>query len=120
MALLNAATSGNSKFFLGSDSAPHAVERKESSCGCAGIFSSHAALCLYAEAFDSVGKLTMLEDFSSTFGARFYGLPRNEGKVLLQRESWEVPETYQFGKGQAVRPLRANELIHWKLYDHHE
>ncbi|CAM9099305.1 unnamed protein product [Ectocarpus fasciculatus] len=114
--LLEAATSGSPKFFLGSDSAPHSVDRKESACGCAGVFSSHAALPFYAEAFDSVGKLDMLEDFSSTFGCRFYGLPRNVERVELSRESWEVPLQYRFGEGQ-LRPLRAGERVNWTQTD---
>jgi dihydroorotase len=111
--LVEAATSGSPKFFLGSDSAPHAVDKKESSCGCAGVFSSHAALSLYAEAFDSVGRLDRLEDFCSTFGCRFYGLPKNTERVTLVNDPWLVPMTYAFGDGN-VCPLRAGELVLWK------
>lgn len=114
--LVDAATSGNPKFFLGSDSAPHAVDKKESACGCAGVFSSHAAISLYAEAFDSVGKLDKLEDFCSTFGCRFYGLPKNTERITLVNDPWIVPMSYAFGEG-SVRPLRAGELVQWKQID---
>jgi len=113
LALLEAATSGNAKFFLGTDSAPHALEAKQSACGCAGVFTGHAALELYAEAFDSIGKLHMLEGFASKFGAAFYQLPENTRQVRLIKESWTVPESYPFGSS-VVRPLRAGEAILWK------
>lgn len=114
VALLEAATSGTPKFFIGTDSAPHAVERKESACGCAGIYTAHAAIELYAEAFDSIGALDKLEGFTSIFGQQFYGIGLNTRKIRLIKESWTVPETYAFGKS-TVRPLRAGEEIKWKL-----
>jgi dihydroorotase len=115
-ALMAAATSGNPKFFLGTDSAPHAVEGKESTCGCAGIYSGHAALELYAEAFEQAGALDRLEGFASHFGADFYGLPRNRDYVRLRREPWVVPEYYEFGHSR-LRPLRAGESVTWRLID---
>lgn len=114
-ALLDAATSGNPKFFLGTDSAPHSVQAKESACGCAGIFTAHAAIELYAEAFDSVGSLDKLEGFASRHGAMFYGLPLNESTVSLSRDTWTVPDSYQFGSS-TVRPLRAGQTIAWTLH----
>eukprot|EP00756_Hemistasia_phaeocysticola_P053809 Hpha_TRINITY_DN2975_c0_g1::TRINITY_DN2975_c0_g1_i2::g.19633::m.19633/K01465/URA4, pyrC; dihydroorotase len=113
-ALLDAATSGSPKFFLGTDSAPHTKEKKECACGCAGCFSAHAALPFYAEAFGQVGALDKLEGFSSHFGADFYGLPRNTSRVALVREAWTVPETYDFGDSVVV-PLRAGEEVDWTL-----
>lgn len=112
-ALLLAATSGNRKFFLGTDSAPHAIHTKETTCGCAGIFTGHAPLELYAEAFDSAGALDKLEAFSSIFGAEFYGLPVSTRKIRLIRESWLCPESFSFGSS-VVKPLRAGERIQWK------
>jgi dihydroorotase len=113
-ALLEAATSGSPKFFLGTDSAPHARSSKESCCGSAGMYTAHAALELYAEAFESMGALDKLEGFASHFGADFYGLPRNRGTVTLVRSSWQVPDDYEFG-GDRVVPLRAGEQLAWKL-----
>jgi dihydroorotase len=113
-ALLEAIASGDSRFFLGTDSAPHARHTKENACGCAGIFSSHAAIELYAEAFDAVGALDKLQGFASEFGAAFYGLPYNEERITLTRDSWEVPSTYAFGADQLV-PLRAGEHVHWRI-----
>ena len=113
-ALVAAATSGNPKFFLGTDSAPHAVGAKESACGCAGIYSAHAALELYAEAFEDAGALDRLEAFASFFGADFYGLPRNAGRVTLRRETWTVPERLAFGEAALV-PLRAGETVRWRV-----
>ncbi|HEV7357060.1 MAG TPA: dihydroorotase [Steroidobacteraceae bacterium] len=113
-ALLSAATSGDPRFFLGTDSAPHEKNAKENACGCAGMFTAHAAIELYAEAFDSAGKLDRLEGFASHFGADFYGLPRHTETVALQKESWVVPEKYLFGDG-ALIPYRAGELIGWRL-----
>jgi dihydroorotase len=113
-ALIQAATSGNAKFFLGTDSAPHARAAKESACGCAGIFSAHAAIELYAEAFDAAGALERLQGFASEFGADFYGLPRNSGTLTLTRESWRPPPHYAFGSETLV-PLRAGEAIAWRL-----
>ena len=113
-ALLAAATSDDARFFLGTDSAPHARHTKENACGCAGIFSAHAALELYSEAFDSVNKLDKLEAFASERGADFYQLPRNEGTIVLERKSWTPPASYEFGNDQLV-PMRASESIAWKL-----
>ena len=114
VALLEAATSGNPRFFLGTDSAPHAVGRKESDCGCAGIYSSHAAIELYAEAFDAADALDRLEGFASLHGPDFYGLPRNTERVVLVREEWTPPAGYPFGD-TTVRPLRAEETVAWRL-----
>ena len=113
-ALLNAVASGNSRFFLGTDSAPHARAAKETACGCAGIFSAHGAIELYAEAFESAGALARLEAFASEHGADFYRLPRNEGRLTLVKTAWEVPRSYPFGAGEIV-PLRAGEHIGWQL-----
>ena len=113
-ALVEAAISGNPKFFLGTDSAPHARHAKEATCGCAGIYTAHAAIELYAIAFEEAGALDKLEGFASRFGARFYGLPVNEDKITLVRQDWKVPETVPFGEDQLV-PLRAGETLPWKL-----
>jgi dihydroorotase len=113
-ALVEAATSGNPKFFLGTDSAPHARAAKEAGCGCAGIYTAHAAIELYAIAFEEAHALDKLEDFASLHGARFYNLPPNRGSITLVREDWTVPETIAFG-GEALVPLRAGETIPWKL-----
>jgi dihydroorotase len=113
-ALLQAATSDDARFFLGTDSAPHARHTKEHSCGCAGIFSAHAALELYAEAFEAAGRLDGLQAFASERGADFYGLPRNQRLITLQRCSWTVPDHYSFGTEHLV-PWRAGESLHWQL-----
>ena len=113
-ALVEAATSGNPKFFLGTDSAPHAQRDKESACGCAGIYTAHAAIELYAIAFEEAGALDKLEGFASRHGAAFYGLPPNRGKITLTREEWTVPASLAFG-GESLVPLRAGETIPWKL-----
>ena len=113
-ALVAAATSGSSKFFLGTDSAPHAQENKETSCGCAGIYSAHAAIELYAEAFDNANKLDKLEGFASFYGADFYGLPRNTDTITLEKTDWQVPDSYDFAN-QKLIPLRAGEMVRWKL-----
>jgi len=113
-ALLEAVTSGSDRFFLGTDSAPHARRAKEAACGCAGIFSAHAGIELYAEAFEAAGALDKLEGFASAHGADFYGLPRNAGTITLVREPWEVPGDYPFGADELV-PLRAGERIPWRL-----
>ena len=113
-ALVGAATSGNPKFFLGTDSAPHARPAKEAACGCAGVYTAHAAIELYATAFEEAGALDKLEDFASRFGAAFYGLPRNPDRITLEREEWAVPATLPFGAERLV-PLRAGETIPWKL-----
>jgi dihydroorotase len=112
--LLEVATSGNNKFFLGTDSAPHPRGAKESACGCAGIYSAHAAIELYAEAFEQVGALDKLEGFASHYGADYYGLPRNSDTITLKKEAWEVPAEYPFGN-EVVIPFRAREKIGWKL-----
>lgn len=112
--LIEAATSGNPRFFLGTDSAPHARGAKESSCGCAGMYSAHAALELYAEAFEEAGALGKLEGFASLFGPDFYEMPRNTGTITLRREEWSVPGAYAFG-GDVVVPMRANEKIRWRM-----
>jgi dihydroorotase len=112
--LLAAATSGEPKFFLGTDSAPHARGAKESDCGCAGVYSAHAAIELYAEAFDLAGALDRLEGFASFHGPDFYGLPRNSGRIVLKREAWTVPAAQPFGDTELV-PMRAGETIAWRL-----
>lgn len=111
-ALVEAALSGNPKFFLGTDSAPHEVSTKESSCGCAGVFTAHAALELYAEAFEP--DLSKLEAFCSFHGPDYYGLPRNTDKITLRRQKWTVPSSYAYAGGALV-PLRANQEVHWTL-----
>jgi len=113
-ALVEAATSGNPKFFLGTDSAPHPQGAKEAGCGCAGIYTAHAALELYAIAFEEAGALDKLEGFAAVHGASFYGLPPNRGTVTLMREEWRVPQTVAFGEERLV-PLRAGETMPWKL-----
>lgn len=113
LALLNAATSGNPKFFIGTDSAPHSVSAKESSCGCAGIFSGHAPIELYCEAFERADALDKLEGFTSVYGQQYYGLPLNSEKITLIKEDWKVPQTLTLGN-TVMRPLRAGEVIHWK------
>ena len=113
-ALVAAATAGEPGFFLGTDSAPHARAAKEAACGCAGVFSAHAALELYALAFERAGSLPRLEAFSSFNGPDFYGLPRNDGRVTLLREDWGVPAEYPFGAGTLV-PLGAGERLPWRL-----
>ncbi|MDP3585097.1 MAG: dihydroorotase [Thiobacillus sp.] len=113
-ALVAAAISGNPKFFLGTDSAPHAIGAKETACGCAGIYSAHAAIELYAEAFEDAGALDRLEAFASFYGADFYGLPRHTGCITLRRESWTAPQQIQLGD-TALVPLRAGEAIRWRV-----
>lgn len=113
-ALLEAVAGGDPRFFLGTDSAPHARHAKEAACGCAGIFSAHAAIELYTEAFDAAGALGRLNGFASEHGASFYGLPFNEGTVTLTKESWDVPATYRFGSDELV-PLRAGEKMLWRV-----
>ncbi|PCH61753.1 MAG: dihydroorotase [SAR86 cluster bacterium] len=115
-ALLKAATSGNSKFFLGTDSAPHAKTAKENACGCAGTFSAPGAIELYAEVFDSLNALDKLEDFASHFGPDFYNLPRNTDQIQLQRQAWNMPNQYQLGD-DVVIPIRANEAIQWRIIE---
>ncbi|HSC48225.1 MAG TPA: dihydroorotase [Gammaproteobacteria bacterium] len=113
-ALLDAAVSGNPKFFLGTDSAPHERRLKEHACGCAGIYSAHAALELYAEAFEQTHALDKLEGFASFHGADFYGLPRNTGKLTLVKKPWSVPQHYPFGDGTLV-PMNAGEDLAWSI-----
>ncbi|MDF2444833.1 MAG: pyrC3 [Moraxellaceae bacterium] len=113
-ALVAAATSGNPKYFLGTDSAPHAKGAKEAACGCAGCYTAHAALELYAEAFEVAGALDRLEGFASFHGPDFYGLPRHKDRITLVKEEWAVPETYAFGENVVV-PIRAGAAITWKV-----
>ncbi|MBP8596856.1 MAG: dihydroorotase [Brachymonas sp.] len=113
-ALLQAATSGNPRIFLGTDSAPHAAHLKENACGCAGCYSAPAALALYAEAFESVGALDKLEGFASHHGADFYGLPRNTETITLSRQPWTLPESYPFADAD-IKPLRAGETLQWQV-----
>ena len=113
-ALVAAATSGNPKFFLGTDSAPHARHAKLAACGCAGIYTANAALELYASAFEEANALDRLEGFASFFGADFYGLPRNSAKIRLVRRSWQVPEKLAFGADELV-PMRAGENLAWQI-----
>ncbi|MDD2546157.1 MAG: amidohydrolase family protein, partial [Burkholderiaceae bacterium] len=113
-ALVAAATSGSPKFFLGTDSAPHPAHLKEHATGCAGCYTAHAALEMYAEAFDNAGALDKLEGFASFYGADFYGLPRNPGTVTLKRESWTPPESFAFGEAE-LKPLRSGEALPWRL-----
>ena len=113
-ALVEAATSGNPKFFLGTDSAPHPRRDKEAACGCAGVYTAHAALELYAVAFEEADALGRLEGFASLFGARFYGLPANEATITLVREDWTVAQRLRYADDELV-PLRAGENIPWKL-----
>ncbi|MEA2078574.1 MAG: dihydroorotase [Pseudomonadota bacterium] len=113
-ALLDAATSGNPKFFLGTDSAPHAQTAKETSCGCAGLYTAHAAIELYAEAFEQADALDQLEGFASFHGADFYGLPRNGDTVTLSKTSWRVPDSYSLGTAKVI-PMRAGEIVGWKM-----
>jgi len=115
-ALLEAATSGSRKFFLGTDSAPHARERKESACGCAGIYTAHAALELYAQVFETAGALQRLEGFASHFGADFYGLPRNTASITLEKADWQVPRSYPLGDSSVV-PMGAGQTLHWRVRD---
>jgi len=114
LALLEAATSGSPRFFLGSDSAPHERAAKENACGCAGMFTAHAAIELYAEAFEQAGRLDRLQGFASHFGADFYGLPRHEDLITLIKEPWVPPVSYDFGKGALV-PYRGGDTVYWRL-----
>jgi len=114
LALVKAATSGNPKFFLGTDSAPHARHTKEAACGCAGIYTAHGGIELYAEAFDAAGKLDKLEGFASFHGADFYGLARNRRQITLVRSSWPVPDAIAYGADTLV-PLRGGSTIAWKI-----
>ena len=113
-ALIEAATSGNPKFFLGTDSAPHAKDRKEAACGCAGSYTAFAALELYATAFADANALDKLEGFASHFGPDYYGLPRNDQQITLVQESWQVPQTLDMG-GEPLVPLCAGETLNWRI-----
>ncbi len=113
-ALVDAAISGDPKFFLGTDSAPHARGAKETACGCAGLYTAHAAMELYAQAFEDAGALDKLEAFASCFGADFYGLPRNRDTITLVKQSWDVPASYTLGETEVV-PLYAGQPLHWKM-----
>ena len=114
LALVEAATSGNARFFLGTDSAPHPAHLKEHATGCAGCYTAHAAIEMYAEAFDAAGALDRLEAFASFNGADFYGLPRNAGTITLRKESWTPPVSFAFGEAE-LKPLRSGETLPWRL-----
>ncbi len=114
VALVQAATSGSAKFFLGTDSAPHPAHLKEHATGCAGCYTAHAAIEMYAEAFDNAGALDKLEGFASFHGPDFYSLPRNTGTITLRRESWTPPDSFAFGEAE-LKPLRAGEALPWRL-----
>ena len=114
LALVQVATRGSTKFFLGTDSAPHPAHLKEHASGCAGCYTAHAAMEMYAEAFDSVGALDALEAFASFNGADFYGLPRNTGTITLKRKSWKPPESFAFGEAE-LKPLRSGEALPWRM-----
>jgi dihydroorotase len=117
-ALVAAATGDDPRFFLGTDSAPHAQHTKETACGCAGIFSAHAAMELYAEAFEGAGRLDRLEAFASERGADFYGVPRNVGTLTLRKETWKVPDSYSFGPASdRLVPFRAGSTLAWRMMD---
>ncbi len=113
-ALVRAATSGSPRFFLGTDSAPHPAHLKEHASGCAGCYTAHAAIEMYAEAFDNAGALDKLEAFASFHGPAFYGLPHNQGAITLRRESWTPPGSYAFGEAE-LKPLRAGEALPWRM-----
>jgi dihydroorotase len=115
-ALVQAATSGSPKFFLGTDSAPHATHLKEHASGCAGCYTAYSALELYAEAFEAANALDKLEAFASFHGPDFYGLPRNSTTVTLNKETWTLPEDFAFGEAK-LTPLRAGETLGWRLVD---
>ncbi len=114
VALVEAATSGSAKFFLGTDSAPHPANLKEHATGCAGCYTAHAAMELYAEAFEAAGALDQLEAFASFSGPGFYGLPRNQGRITLKKQAWTPPESFAFGQAE-LKPLRSGESLAWKL-----
>ena len=114
LALVEAAVSDTPRFFLGTDSAPHPAHLKEHATGCAGCYTAHAAMELYAEAFDAAGALHQLEGFASFNGADFYGLPRNQGRITLKKESWTPPESFAFGEA-LLKPLRSGEALAWRL-----
>lgn len=113
-ALIEAAIGGNPKFFLGTDSAPHSQSKKETDCGCAGIFTAHAAMAFYAEVFEQAGALDKLEAFASFYGADFYRLPRNTARITLKKEGWEIPAQLEFAEEKLI-PLRAGQRLSWKM-----
>lgn len=113
-ALIAAATSGNPKFFLGTDSAPHSQDKKETDCGCAGCYTAHAAIELYAEAFEQAGALDKLEAFASFYGPDFYGLARNRDTITLEKSPWQIPDTLALGNEQ-LKPLRAGDTLQWRV-----
>lgn len=113
-AVVEAATSGHPRFFLGTDSAPHSKMAKESACGCAGVYSAHSAIECYAQVFEEEACLDRLEQFASINGARFYGLPQNPGTITLLKQDWQVPEAIAFANSEVI-PLMAGESLHWKL-----
>ncbi|MBI4742152.1 MAG: dihydroorotase [Betaproteobacteria bacterium] len=115
LALVRAATSGSGKFFLGTDSAPHARGAKEAACGCAGCYTAFSALELYAEVFEAAGALDKLEAFASFHGPDFYRLPRNTGTVTLERQEWTLPSAFGYLGGDTLVPLRAGEVVRWKM-----
>jgi dihydroorotase len=115
LALVKAAISGNPKFFLGTDSAPHARHTKEAACGCAGMYTAHTAMELYAEAFEKENALDKLEAFASFYGADFYGLPRNKEQITLVKENWQVPDSLPYIEGDVLVPLRAGQTLAWKF-----
>jgi dihydroorotase len=112
--LMEAATSGNPKFFLGTDSAPHSTGAKEAACGCAGVYTGHAALEFYAEVFEQLGALEKLEAFASHFGPDFYRLPRNRDTITLRKQPWDIPRQLPLGT-DLLTPLRAGESVHWQV-----
>lgn len=114
-ALLAGATSGSPKFFLGTDSAPHSTDTKEAACGCAGVYTAHAAVELYAEAFDRVNALDKMEDFGSSFGADHYGIPRSTATLTLTKTPSKVPASFDFGDGKQLTPLRGGEEVLWSI-----
>jgi len=114
-ALVEAVTSGHARFFLGTDSAPHARSTKENACGCAGCYTAHAGIELYAEVFDAAGALERLEAFASLNGPAFYGLPPNSDRITLARDAWTVPEAYDYLEQDPLVPLRAGEAIGWRM-----
>lgn len=114
LALIEAATSGDPKFFLGTDSAPHSQSNKETDCGCAGIFTAHAAMAFYAEVFEQAGTLEKLEAFASFYGADFYQLPRNTARITLKKEDWRIPAQLEFAEEKLI-PLRAGQHLSWKI-----
>lgn len=117
LALLKAATSGSDKFFAGTDSAPHLTTDKESACGCAGVFTAHAAVELYAEAFEGEGALDKLNAFVSVHGAKHYGVELTTKTMTLEKVAWKVPPFYQFGDGGTVTPLRAGKEVAWRIVE---